>query len=133
MYTFDKGGPGEIWSDMCHYAQTVTLPHGVIKASGQGGWDAARASDPEDPAKQIANALENVDRVLQEAGLRGWEDVYCLRSYHCGIDRTHQLLADALKQRIPSHRPIWTAVGVASLADPNMLIELEVEAVKQQI
>jgi enamine deaminase RidA (YjgF/YER057c/UK114 family) len=74
--------------------------------------------------------VENVDRILREAGLRGWEDVYYLRSYHVGLTRSLPILFDALRERIPEHRPVWTAVGVASLADRDSLIELEVEATR---
>lgn len=42
-----------------------------------------------------------------------------------------QYIAEKLKTRIPGHRPLWTCLGVARLAFPEMLVELEVEAIKR--
>lgn len=33
-----------------------------------------------------------------------------------------------LDRIFPDYAPLWTAVGVAALADPGMLVEIEVEA-----
>jgi enamine deaminase RidA (YjgF/YER057c/UK114 family) len=131
QYRFDTGGPGEVWSSQAHYAQSVTIGS-LVKLSGQGGWDSERQCDKSDPKKQVDIAMLNVERVLKEAGLRGWQDVYCVRSYHVGdFGSTFNPLIDALKSYCPDHRPIWTSLGVAGLADPNMMIEIEVEATKQ--
>ncbi|CEI63320.1 unnamed protein product [Fusarium venenatum] len=70
--------------------------------------------------------------VLKNVGLRGWEDIYLLHSYHCDIRSSWEPTAEALKNRIPGHRHVWTAVTVPHLAFPSMLIELEVEVKRQQ-
>jgi enamine deaminase RidA (YjgF/YER057c/UK114 family) len=123
------GGPGNWWSETWDYPQAVTLGD-VVKISGQGGWGPDRVVDTSGPEAQVRLAVENVDRILREAGLRGWEDVHYLRSYHVGLTRNLPILFDALRERIPEHRPVWTAIGVASLADRDSLIELEVEATR---
>ncbi|KAJ4357328.1 uncharacterized protein N0V89_001903 [Didymosphaeria variabile] len=125
-------GAGEKHSEIGHYSQSVDLDNGIVKCSGQGGWDPESGDlDANDPIKQVELAMKNVDVVLQAAGLRGWEDVYLLRSYHCDIRSTWQPTVEALKKRIPGHRPVWTAVAVPHLAFPAMQIELEVEAKRQ--
>jgi enamine deaminase RidA (YjgF/YER057c/UK114 family) len=129
QYTFDNMGGGRVWSQYARYAQTVELPSGLIRCSGQGGWEANGETDPTDVRKQIDNAIQNVDRVLRDAGSRGWEDVFSLRSFHTDIDNSFDHLLDGLKARLPSPTYTWTAVQVARLS-PNMLIELEVEAWK---
>lgn len=129
QYHFDANGPGEKIGAHTHYAQTVTIGDKVL-ASGQGGWDMDGNSNPDDPAGQVKLAMINVERVLQEAGLRGWADVYLLRSYHAGpMADTIGPLIQAMKDNIP-HRPLWTAVGVEKLGGPKMRIELEVEAIR---
>lgn len=60
-------------------------------------------------------AIKNVDVVLKAAGLRAWEVVYLLSSYHCGIRTSWEPTAEASKKRIPSHRAVRTAIGVADL------------------
>ncbi|KAL0938330.1 endoribonuclease l-psp protein [Colletotrichum truncatum] len=125
-------GAAEKHSELGHYSQSVDLGNGIVKCSGQGGWDPqSGALDATDSDKQIRLAMENVDLVLKAAGLRGWEDVYLLRSYHCDVRTSWEPAAEALKKRIPGHRPVWTAVAVPQLAFPGMLIELEVEAKRQ--
>ncbi|CCO36969.1 hypothetical protein BN14_11118 [Rhizoctonia solani AG-1 IB] len=119
-------GAGQKNSDECHYSQAVILGD-IVKASGQGGWD--DAGDVKADAKgQVDLAFENVDKALRAVGLRGWEDVFSVRSYHRDIDATFPIVVEKLKQRIPGHRPTWTSIQVARLAFPAMEIEIEVEA-----
>lgn len=124
---FNDRGAGQKLSDICHYSQAVVLGD-TVKCSGQGGWTIGGEVDPYDIRGQVNLAFDNVDRVLQAAGLRGWEDVYSVRSYHVGMDQSYNYVAAKLRKRIPGHRPIWTAVAVPRLAFPEMRIELEVEA-----
>lgn len=125
-------GAGKIYGEACHYSQSVDLGNGIVKCAGQGGWDPETgALDANDTKRQVELAIENVDIVLKAAGLRGWEDVYSLRSYSCDIRASFDFIVQGLKARIPDHRPIWTAIAVPHLALPGMLIELEVEAKRQ--
>ncbi|KAH6673501.1 Endoribonuclease L-PSP/chorismate mutase-like protein [Halenospora varia] len=123
----NEEGAGQKHSDLCHYSQAVILGD-VVKCSGQGGWDSTGAMDDTNTELQVKLAFENVDKVLQATGLRGWEDVYSVRSYHVDIGKSFPIVVEMLKKRIPGHRPIWTSIGVPKLAFPEMLIEIEVEA-----
>lgn len=128
----NEPGAGQKHSDLCHYSQATVLNPGstIIKCSGQGGWTNAGDLDPNNIKGQVDLAFENVDRVLQASGLRGWEDVYLVRSYHVGMRASYDHVVEKLKQRAPGHRPVWTAISVPELAFPDMRIEIEVEAVK---
>ncbi|KAF2705931.1 YjgF-like protein [Pleomassaria siparia CBS 279.74] len=121
-------GISETYSTACHYSQCVILPTHV-KLAGQGGWDASGKLEA-DEEKQVALAFENIERVLKTAGLKGWENVYSIRSYHINIDQSFQHVVKLLKEKFGSHRPVWTCVGVKALAFPDMLVEIEVEALK---
>lgn len=127
----NEPGAGEKHSDLGHYSQAVVIGN-IAKLSGQGGWDNQGNLEQYDAHQQIDNAFDNVDRVLRAAGLRGWEDVYLLRSYQVDIGTHWQYLADKLKARIPGHRPLWTALSVPRLAFPAMSVELEIEAIKKE-
>lgn len=70
----NEPGAGQKHSDLGHYSQAVVIGN-VAKLSGQGGWDNDGNLDQYDWKEQIKNAFDNVDRVLQAAGFRGWEDV----------------------------------------------------------
>lgn len=67
-------GAGQKHSDLGHYSQAVIIGN-IAKLASQGGWDNDGNLDQYDWKQQIKNAFENVDRVLQAAGFRGWEDV----------------------------------------------------------
>ncbi|GAA5869206.1 hypothetical protein JCM3774_003980 [Rhodotorula dairenensis] len=123
-------GAGEKFSDLGHYSQAVWIGN-VLKCSGQGGWDDQGSLEQLDWKAQIDQAFANIDGLLKAAGLRGWEDVYSLRSYQVDMGDRWQYVAEKLATRIPDHRPIWTALGVSRLAFPNMMVELEVEAIKR--
>ncbi|KAM0415771.1 hypothetical protein ACHAPT_013276 [Fusarium lateritium] len=127
---YNEEGAGQIHSDKFHYSQAVVIGN-IVKCSGQEGWDSTAKVDADDTKGQIDLAFENVDRVLQTVGLRGWEDVYLIRTYHVDMDASYELLVEKLKKRIPDHRPVWTAIAVPKLAFPPMRIEIEVEAVKK--
>ncbi|PLB52133.1 YjgF-like protein [Aspergillus steynii IBT 23096] len=128
-YTNDPGA-GQKHSDLCHYSQAVHLPGNIVKCAGQGGWTSTGELDANDVQGQVLRAFENVDRVLQAAGLRGWEDVYLVRSYHVDMGASYDFVVEGLKRRIPGHRPVWTAVAVPRLAFLPMMIEIEVEALR---
>ena len=126
-------GAGQKQSDFAHYSQAVRLPGtGIVKCSGQGGWDSETAAlDGDDYEGQVDRAFKNVELALQAAGLRGWSDVYLLRTYHVGMDQSFPRTVEMLKKHCPTHRPVWTAVAVPRLVDPKMLIEVEVEAFEE--
>ncbi|KAM0558226.1 hypothetical protein ACHAPJ_004911 [Fusarium lateritium] len=122
-------GFGEFLTKNNHYSQVVDLGNGIFKISGQGGWN-EKGEIASDPKQEVDRAIQNVDEALQAAGLRGWEDVYYVRSYHTDIDTTLPLLVEALKKRVPENPSGATAVGVARLALPDMKLEIEVDAKK---
>ncbi|WQF76732.1 Putative RutC-like superfamily protein [Colletotrichum destructivum] len=75
----------------CQYSRVATQKTGALNAN--------------DSDKQVQLAIENVGIVLKAAGPRGWDDVYLLRSYHRDIRTSWEPTAEALKKRIPGHRP----------------------------
>ena len=125
---YDEPGAGTENGQKCHYSQAVVIGN-IVKCSGQGGWTNDNKLDANDPIGQVDLAFENVDRVLQAAGLAGWEDVFLLRSYHVDMGSTYERVVQKLKERLPGHRPVWTAIAVPRLAFGPIQIELEVEAV----
>ncbi|GIJ81671.1 hypothetical protein Asppvi_000170 [Aspergillus pseudoviridinutans] len=88
-------------SDLCHYSQVVIFAD-IVKCSGQGGWTASGELDANGVRGQVDLAFQNVDRVLQECGLRGWEDVYSVRSYHVDMGSSYDSVAERLKARVPA-------------------------------
>lgn len=121
-------GASKEWSLEYHYSQAVDMGNGFVKVSGQGGWNTATGEFATDPQTEVELTFENIEKVLKAAGLRGWEDVYYIRSYHLDINTTLPLLGEGLKKRCPNHIPGATALGVTQLAIPTMKLEVEVDA-----
>jgi enamine deaminase RidA (YjgF/YER057c/UK114 family) len=120
-------GYGEELRDRRHYSQAVRVGDSLLVA-GQGGWR-SDLSLPESRDEQLRLAFANVASVLDAAG-SSWAEVVEVTSYHVGIDPG---LLDAmvalLREHCPNHRPLWTVLGVASLARPQMAVEITVRAV----
>lgn len=118
---------GTEYNRLYSYSQAVRVGD-IIKCSGQGGWDAEGNVDEKDLPGQIEKAFQNVERNLKDAGLRGWSDVYSVRSYHISLSESFGLTVEHFRKYMPTHQPIWTCVGVRELGLPGMLVEIEVEA-----
>ncbi|KAH7318867.1 Endoribonuclease L-PSP/chorismate mutase-like protein [Rhizoctonia solani] len=125
QYFDDKAGKAK--RQEFNYSQAVIIGD-IVKCSGQGGWNEDNVIESMDDKRQIDLAFESVDRVLRTVGLRGWEDVYSVRSYHLDLPGTVEYFSQKFKERIPGHCPLWTCVGVTVLGDPAMRVEIEVEA-----
>lgn len=66
---------------------------------------------------------------LQDAGGKGWSQVYRVNSYHVPIN--NEALAAMVrnfKKYMPDHQPLWTCVGVTRLGEDDMRVEIEVVA-----
>jgi enamine deaminase RidA (YjgF/YER057c/UK114 family) len=127
---FNPPGVGQKQVRDFHYSQAVRIPGtGLVKCAGQGGWDSQTFEMVENDVEgQIELAFKNVELVLQHAGLKGWENVYLIRSYHVGIERSLEGFVQASRKFCPNHAPLWTCIETPKLGDPKMLIEIEVEA-----
>ncbi|MGH3489871.1 MAG: Rid family hydrolase [Actinopolymorphaceae bacterium] len=124
---FVTPGYGDDQLARLYYSQAVRIGS-RIETSGQGGW-----SDdwefPESRHDEIVRACDNVERTLQTAGA-SWADVISVQSYHTELDHDEfTSVAGELRTRIPTHAPIWTAVGVTRLGHPKMRVEIAVTAI----
>lgn len=123
------GGIGKMQE---HYGHTAAVEiNNIVKISGQGGWDRDFNFPHKDLKDEIAQALDNVAFVLESAG-SSWSEVYSVTSYFTDkiTDEMHEVMVDYFKKNC-AHRPIWTTVQVAGLGNPNMRVEIVVEAMKK--
>ncbi|KAB2572132.1 RutC family protein YjgH [Lasiodiplodia theobromae] len=98
-----------------------------IECSGQGGWDPKTGVFEKEINAQIDLAFANVELCLQDAGGKGWSQVYRVNSYHVPIN--NEALAAMVrnfKKYMPDHQPLWTCVGVTRLGEDDMRVEIEV-------
>lgn len=124
---FNYDGVGKTNNKLYSYSQAVRVGN-TIKCSGQGGWDDEGNIDEKDLEKQIDLAFRNVEKNIQSAGGKGWEDVTSVRSYHISLSGSFDLMVEQFRKWMPNHQPTWTCVGVTELGISGMIVEIEVEA-----
>src|SRR5690606_26760253 len=117
---------GTTWEDQVGYARAVAIGN-QIAVSGTTAVDASgNVVAPGDPYGQTVFALEKIFRALAELGA-GPEDILRTRMYVTNIEDWPEI-ARAHAEKLGTVRPAATMVEVSRLIDPQLLIEIEVDA-----
>jgi enamine deaminase RidA (YjgF/YER057c/UK114 family) len=121
------------WQDQLGFVQANRLSGGeqILMCAGQTSVDENGAPLHEDDmSAQIGKALDNLETVLKQAGFE-LADVVRLNYYVTDVDAFIQA-GEASGQRLADAgcRPASTLLGVARLAFPPLMVELEATAVK---
>ncbi|RKF43941.1 RidA family protein [Paraburkholderia fungorum] len=111
--------------DLFQYSPAVTA-NGLAFIAGQIGLR-ADGSIPAEPRDQIDVAFKRIEAVLQHLGL-DFTDVVELVSYHVDIASQLATFREVKEHYIRSDFPAWTILGVASLARPELIVEIKVVA-----
>ncbi|MBN1322004.1 MAG: RidA family protein [Thermoleophilia bacterium] len=120
------------WQDDLNFSQAIEASGAqrTIYCAGQTSTDAAgRPLHPGDMEAQFHRALNNLEEVLQGAGLT-LADVVRLNYYVTDIEAFHEVAAKVGARLVAAGcKPACTLLGVARLALPEYLIEIEATAV----
>lgn len=111
--------------DLFKYAPAVKAG-GLVFIAGQVGMR-PDGSVPDSAEEQIDLAFKRLGAILAHQGL-GFEDLVELVSYHVRIDEQLTVFREVKDRYITREFPAWTILGVASLARPNLLIEIKAVA-----
>ncbi len=112
------------------YSHAVSAPGELVFISGQYASDATGAPVPGDFATQVELAFDRLRSALEGVGL-GYEHVVRLGTFIVDHDLSRlEALGKALHARFGTRLPAQTLSGVASLALPGMLFEVEAVAVR---
>ncbi|WP_417559576.1 RidA family protein [Marinomonas sp.] len=107
---------------------TVDTETGLIFISGQVDWDTDFQTNNHDIKTQTANAAKHLITVL-EASNSSVENILQLRVYVRGEVADHmEDIVPIIASTLGTSRPALTGIGVASLASPETLIEIEAVA-----
>jgi enamine deaminase RidA (YjgF/YER057c/UK114 family) len=104
----------------------------VLVCAGQTSVDdAGRALHPGDMASQVATVLDNLESVLVAAGM-SLADLVRVTIFTTDVDLLleHHHLIEARFERAGGVRPPSTLLGVARLADPDLLVEIQATAMR---
>ncbi|MCX5606963.1 RidA family protein [Streptomyces sp. NBC_00047] len=112
------------------YSHIVSAPGEQVFIAGQYGSDDSGHVVSEDFADQVAQAFANLRTALAAVGL-GPADVVCIGTYIVGHDeRKLAVLLKELDATWGTELPAQTLIGVAALALPGMLFEVDAVAVR---
>jgi enamine deaminase RidA (YjgF/YER057c/UK114 family) len=107
------------------FSRAVRLGN-VVSVSGTVG-RMADGSFSDDLYEQARQTIENIAQALREAGA-SLSDVVRTRVYVLDIDRWEDV-ARAHREAFAGIRPASTMVEVSRLASPEMLVEIEADAI----
>ena len=106
----------------------VDTASGIVYISGQVDWDLNHQVSSHTVEGQLRNALTNLTIVLEAAG-SSVENLLHLRIYVRGELGEHmEAIAPILAQFLAESHPALTGIGIASLASPETLVEIEATA-----
>jgi len=118
---------GTPWEPKVGYARAVQVGD-VIHVSGTTGTDpTGKVLAPGDAYGQTVQTIRNIENALKRLGL-SLEHVVRTRIYLTQIDRWEEV-AKAHAEFFGEIHPATSLVGVSRLVDPEMLVEIEAEAV----
>ncbi|NDU85189.1 MAG: RidA family protein [Ferrovum sp.] len=118
---------GSTWEPIIGYSRAVKVGNQVFVSGTTGTGTDGRLVGPTDPEAQTLQALENLKSALQKAGA-DLSHVVRTRMFVTQIDQWEQI-ARAHGRYFGDIRPATTLVEVKRLIDPEMLIEIEADAI----
>ena len=118
---------GSTWEPIIGYSRAVKVGQHVAVSGTTGTGADGKLVGPGDPEAQTLQALKNLEAALNRAGA-SMKHVVRTRMFVTQIDQWEKI-ARAHGQIFGEIRPATTLVEVKRLIDPDMLIEIEADAI----
>ena len=117
---------GSKWEPIIGYSRGVKVGNYIHMSGTTATGPDGKIVGPGDPAAQTLQAIRNIEAALAQGGAT-LKDVVRTRMFVTDIKRWEQY-ARAHGQMFGEIKPATTIVEVSKLIDPEMLVEIEVDA-----
>ena len=122
-----KYSSGSKWEPIVGYSRAIRVGK-IVHISGTTGTDSeGKVVGAGDPGKQAVQALDNIRRALESVGSK-LEDVVRTRIYVTDISRWEEV-GKAHGAVFKDIRPTTSMLEVKKLISPEILVEIEAEAI----
>ena len=118
---------GTVWERKYGYSRAVRVGDTVYVAGTTAVDDTGAVVGPDDPYAQATFIFQKIGRALDQAGAT-LADVVRVRTFITDISRW-EAVARAQGEAFEHIRPAATLVQVSGLVSPELLVEIEVDAV----
>lgn len=118
---------GAVWEDLVGYSRAVRVDNQVFVAGTTATDGAGSVVGIGDPHAQATQCLRNIEATLTRAGAR-MTDVVRTRIFVVRIDDWEKI-GQAHRAFFGSIRPVTTMVEVSRLISPDLLVEIEADAI----
>jgi enamine deaminase RidA (YjgF/YER057c/UK114 family) len=122
--TFQSGTP---WEPRVGYARAVRTGNHICVSGTTATDEQGRLTGKGDPAQQARQAIANIERALRAVGAE-LRHVVRTRMYVTDI-KNWEAVGRAHGEVFAAIRPATSLVQVSALVDPDMLVEIEADAV----
>jgi enamine deaminase RidA (YjgF/YER057c/UK114 family) len=118
---------GTIWEKKYGYSRAVRIGNLIAVAGTTAVDESCTVMGAGDPGAQARFIYQKIGRALAEAGA-SLQDVFRVRTFITDIDRWEDV-ARVQGEMFAEIRPAATLVEVSALVSPDLLVEIEVDAI----